>query len=111
CYGGTNSGGACTSAANCPSGICATWVGDLPVALNPLTTGAGEASSATGLFCPSQAAGQVGAFPTSICFGGTNNGGPCITTADCPGVGALPQGCRTSGNNYCSAGANLHKGC
>jgi len=55
CYKGSNNGAACTTGSQCPGGVCAQLVGVIPVTLTPLTTGTSELSSATGMFCPSQA--------------------------------------------------------
>jgi hypothetical protein len=112
CYKGTNNGAACTSNSQCPGGVCAVFVGDIPVNLAPLTTGSAEKSDAGGLFCTGvgQAASQKGAFLTAICLGGTNTGKPCTAATaatDCPG-----GSCRAGTlNNYCVGGANDGKGC
>jgi hypothetical protein len=107
CYKGTNNGATCVSNADCPGGVCAQLVGDIPVSLNGLSTGTSDLSSATGLFCPSQTAVQKGAFLSSICAGGTNGGKPCTVAGDCPG-GSCRGGTL---NNYCVGGANDGKGC
>ena len=107
CYRGANNNNVCATAADCPGGACALFIGDIAVSLNPLTTGTATLSSAAGTFCPGQGATQKGAFNTSICQAGVNSGKPCTVAGDCPG-----STCRAGTlNNYCSGGANDGKGC
>jgi hypothetical protein len=54
CYRGPNSGNTCTGSGDCPSGVCAIFVGAIPVNLTPLATGASQLQNATGNFCPGQ---------------------------------------------------------
>jgi hypothetical protein len=111
CYKGTNSGNQCTGGTDCPGGICAQFVGDIPISLNPLTTGTASLSSATGTMCPGQLTNQKGAFKSDICQTGANSGKPCTAAtvaADC-GAGVA---CRVgTNNNYCNGGTNDGKGC
>lgn len=115
CFRGANNNNVCTTGADCPGGSCALFIGDIAIALNPLTTATASLSSATGLFCPGQTATQRGAFKTDICRTGANTGAPCVTgsaeavdAANC-GAGGL---CRPGTlNNYCSGGANDGNGC
>jgi hypothetical protein len=116
CYRGANNNAVCTTGADCPGGQCALFIGDIPISLNPLTTGIASLSSAAGTFCPGQTAAQRGAFKSDICRLGTNSGAPCQTgsaevadPATC-GPGGL---CRPGSplNNYCSGGTNDGKGC
>jgi hypothetical protein len=112
CFKGTNVGMNCTTGADCPGGgTCALFIGDIPIALNPLTTGTSTLSNAQGTFCPSQTTSQKGAFRSDICVSGTNSGKPCTSataTADC-GAGVS---CRAGTlNNYCVGGTNDGKGC
>ena len=108
CYQGTNNGATCTLAGDCPSGTCAQFVGDIPISLNPLSTGTTSLSNAGGLFCPTQLAGQKGAFKADVCKGGTNDGKACFSITDCPGGTQCRSGAL---NNMCSGGANIGKGC
>jgi hypothetical protein len=97
----------CATSTDCPGGLCATFIGDIPIALSPLTTDVASKSDATGIFCPGQTTTQKGAFGSAICNGGTNTGKPCTTTADCPS-GTCRAGSLT---NYCAGGANDGLGC
>jgi hypothetical protein len=115
CYRGANNNNVCATGADCPGGLCALFIGNIAVSLNPLTTGTATLSSAAGTFCPGQGIAQKGAFKSDICRTGVNSGAPCQTgtaeavdAANC-GAGGL---CRPGTlNNYCSAGTNLGKGC
>ena len=111
CYRGPNNNNVCTSNATCAGAQCVQFIGDIPISLNPLTTGTASLSNADGLFCPGQGAPQRGAFKSDICQTGANSGMPCTSAtaiADC-GAGVS---CRLgSANNYCSAGANIGLGC
>jgi hypothetical protein len=111
CYRGTNNGAQCVGGADCPGGLCAQFVGDIPISLNPLTSGTTSLSSAAGTVCPGQLANQKGAFKSDICNGGANSGKPCAAAnavADC-GAGIT---CRSGTlNNYCNGGTNDGKGC
>lgn len=115
CYRGTNNNNTCTGNGNCPGGVCAQFIGDIAITLNPLTTGTTSLSSATGIFCPgvNQTATQKGAFRSAVCQSGTNSGDPCTTTNDCPTTTAgVFASCRSGTlNNYCSGGANDGQGC
>jgi hypothetical protein len=51
---------------------------------------------------------QKGAFGSSICLGGTNNGKPCTVAGDCPS-GTCRAGALTV--NYCMGGASDGLGC
>ena len=95
-------------AGDCPSGRCAQFIADTPIALNPLTTGTVLLSNAGGLFCPGQGSGQRGAFKSAVCTGGTNDGKPCAAIDDCPGGTACRSGAL---NNICNGGTNHGKGC
>jgi hypothetical protein len=114
CYRGTNNNNTCATGADCPGGLCALFIGDIAVSLNPLTTGSASLSNAGGLFCPGQGTAQKGAFKDDICRTGIS-GKPCQTgtaeavdAANC-GAGGL---CRPGTlNNYCTGGANDGKGC
>jgi hypothetical protein len=131
CYRGTNNNNACSTSGDCPGGLCASFIGNIPVSLSPLTTGTATLSSpfdnslctaaatpnacctgaGTGncnVFCPGQTSTQKGAFATSICLGGTNSGKPCTVLADCPGGTSCRAGSLT---NYCLGGANNGLGC
>ena len=111
CYRGPNNNQICTSSSQCAGSNCAQFVGDIPISLNPLTTGTATLSSATGLFCPGQTTSSKGAFKSDICQTGANSGKPCTSAtavADC-GAGIS---CRAgTANNYCTAGTNDGKGC
>jgi hypothetical protein len=118
CYGGANNQLTCSTGANCPGGVCAQFIGNIAISLNPLTTGTSSLSNAGGLFCAGQTATQKGAFNSAICQTGANSGKPCInnTTASAPDVANCGVGvnCRPGGgvtNNYCVAGTNDGKGC
>jgi hypothetical protein len=108
CYRGAKNGQTCAAAADCGSGAtCALFIGDIPIALNPLTTGTTSKTSAAGTFCSGQTSSQKGAFKSDVCQAGANSGMPCFNNADCPG-----SSCRSGTfNNYCSAGTNAGKGC
>jgi hypothetical protein len=107
CYRGANNNNVCSTGGDCPGGLCAQFIGNIPITLSPLTTGTTSLSSATGLFCSGQTATQKGAFRSSICQTGANSGQPCDTTADCGGAA-----CRLGTlNNFCAAGTNQGKGC
>jgi hypothetical protein len=112
CYKGTNNNGTCAISSDCPGGgICAQFVGDIPISLNPLTTGTSSVSSATGTMCPGQQTNQKGAFKSDICSTGANTGKPCTAAnaaTDC-GAGIT---CRSGTlNNYCNGGTNDGHGC
>jgi hypothetical protein len=111
CFRGANNGNTCTVSGDCPGGACAQFVGDIPISLDPLTTGTTSRSNDQGLMCPGQGVNQKGAFKSDICQTGTNSGQPCsaaTAAADC-GAGVA---CRSGTlNNYCSAGTNAGKGC
>jgi hypothetical protein len=116
CYRGANNNMTCAGPASCPGGSCALFIGDIPISLNPLTTGTASLSSAAGTFCPGQGAGQAGAFNTAICRLGTNSGAPCqnnttsevVDTATCGTDGRCRPGTIP---NYCSGGTNDGAGC
>jgi hypothetical protein len=131
CYRGLNNGAGCARGADCPGGLCSSFVGDIALHSSPLTTGAASLSSSfdnslctgpgtpqacctnvgTGncnVFCPGQSVSQRGAFLSPICLGGTNDGEPCATLADCPGGTSCRNGVL---NNYCVGGANDGLGC
>jgi hypothetical protein len=111
CYRGTNNGVQCTLSGDCPGGSCAQFVGDIPISLNPLTTGTSSQSSATGTMCPNQATNQKGAFKSDICQTGANSGKPCTaaTAATACGAGIA---CRSGTlNNYCNGGTADGHGC
>jgi hypothetical protein len=117
CFRGTNNGNTCNTGTDCPGGLCAQFIGNIAVSLNPLTTGTSSLSSATGIFCPTvnQGTTQHGAFKSDICFGGANSGKPCdrdaATGFDVPHCGAAIQ-CRAGTlSNYCVGGANDGLGC
>lgn len=111
CYRGSNNGAVCSASSECPSGTCSLFIGDIPIALNPLTTGTTSKSSSAGTFCPGQTSTQKGAFKSDICQSGANSGKPCTAAtavADC-GAGV---NCRSGTlSNFCSAGTNINKGC
>jgi len=108
CFRGTNNNAARSTGADCPGGLCAGFIGNIPIALSPLTTATASRADASGIFCPGQTTSQKGAFASSICLGGTNSGKPCTTLADCPGG----TSCRSGGlTNYCVGGANDGLGC
>src|SRR5205085_12138239 len=108
CYRGDRDGASCASIADCPGGSCAQFLANLPLALNPLTTGVTTLSSTfPGLVCPGQTSAQKGAFLSGICRGGVENGHACEANADCPG-----STCRAGSlNNLCDGGANDGSGC
>jgi hypothetical protein len=111
CYRGPNNNQICTSPSQCAGSTCAQFVGNIPISLNPLTTGVASISGPTGLFCPGQTASSKGAFKSDICQTGVNSGKPCTpatAVADCGAGVSCRQG---SANNYCSAGTNDGKGC
>ena len=58
----------------------------------------GVGTGTCNVFCPGQGSSQKGAFRSDICLGGTNNGKPCTTLADCPGGTSCRLGTLT---NYC----------
>jgi hypothetical protein len=121
-----------TDPAPCVSGLCAQFIGNIPISLGPLTTGT---TSKTGLFdnaqctgaatpqacctgagtgncntfCPFNPANQTalslkGAFRTAVC---TNSGLPCTVNGDCPG-----STCREGTlNNVCQGGTGNGLGC
>jgi hypothetical protein len=107
CFRGTANNNVCATGADCPGGICAQFIGNIPVSLNPLTTGTSSLSNAGGIFCPNQTATQQGAFNTAVCTAGTNSGKPCAVNGDCPGSTCRPG----TLNNYCVGGANDGLGC
>jgi hypothetical protein len=132
CFRGTNNNNTCSVSGDCPGGQCAGFIGNIPIALSPLTTGTASktgtfdntqctgagtpqacctaaGTGACNVFCPGQTATQKGAFGSNICLGGTNNGKPCTSVADCPGG----TSCRSGGtlNNYCVGGPNDGLGC
>jgi hypothetical protein len=102
CFRGTNAGNPCATSADCPSGSCASLVGDVPVALN-LATGTSTLSSTSGIFCPGQTTTGAGCFLTNVCRAGTAAGQPCATTAECPGGACVAKAC--------DGGVNDGKGC
>ena len=113
CYRGTNNNNPCTLSGDCPGGSCAQFVGNIPVSLNPLTTGTSSKSSAAGTMCPDQLTNQRGAFKSDICNGGANTGKPCTAAtaaADCgtgTGISCRPG----TNNNFCNGGPNDGHGC
>jgi hypothetical protein len=141
CYKGTNNNGACTSNAACTGGgVCAVFVGNIPVNLSPATTGLAQMADSGGIFCPTkhcqsgtsygavctvdtdcpgstqtgrcigQGAGQVGAFVTDVCLAGANSGLPCKVATQA--TDCPGSTCKVgSGNNMCNGGANDGKGC
>jgi hypothetical protein len=116
CYRGTNNGATCSTSGDCPGGLCAQFIGNIAISLNPLTTGTSSLSSASGIFCPGQTASQHGAFRSDICQNGTNSGAPCSVSgiSGAPDVPHCLAGntCRPGTlTNYCSAGTNIGKGC
>jgi hypothetical protein len=134
CYRGANNNSVCSTGADCPGGLCAQFIGNIPISLNPLTTGT---SSLTGImdntaciaagnpnacctgagtgncnvFCPGQTSTQKGAFKSDICQTGANSGKPCTAAtavADC-GAGVT---CRAGTlTNYCVGGTGDGLGC
>src|SRR5262249_18599832 len=66
CYRWSNNEGVCTRSAECPSGVCSQFGGDLTLLSSPLTTGTASLSNANGLFCPGQTTNQKGAFKSDI---------------------------------------------
>jgi hypothetical protein len=110
CFRGTNNNGVCNTGGDCPGGLCAQFIGNIPISLSPLTTGTSSLSDAGGIFCSitGQAATQKGAFRSDICVGGANSGKPCTTLTDCPGGTSCRAGTL---NNYCVGGANDGLGC
>jgi hypothetical protein len=116
CFRGANTGMACAGSGDCPSGTCALFIGDIPIALNPLTTGTTTKSSATSTFCSGQGTSQKGAFKSDICFGGANSGMPCAFVAGGQDPAHCGSGagisCRAGTlNNFCATGTNAGKGC
>jgi len=111
CYRGANNGAVCSTGGQCPGGLCAGFIGNIPISLNPLTTSDTSRSDGGGLFCPDQGPNQKGAFRTDICQSGPKSGSPCTAAtavADC-GAGVT---CRAGTlNNYCNGGANDGLGC
>jgi hypothetical protein len=111
CFRGANNNNVCATGADCPGGLCAQFIGNIPITLNPLTTETASLSNASGLFCPGQTTTQRGAFKSDICQTGANSGRPCTAAtavADC-GAGVT---CRPGTlNNYCNGGANDGLGC
>jgi hypothetical protein len=65
CYRGPNSGASCSGSGDCPGGVCAVFVGRIPVTLTPLVTDTAQLSSPTGNFCPGQ--------PHAGCFTNPNS--------------------------------------
>jgi hypothetical protein len=65
----TTDGVVVTTSLNCRPPLSG-FQANLPVNLNPLTTGSASATNATGQFCPSQTVASAGAFgqPTSRCI-------------------------------------------
>ena len=111
CYRGPNNNQICTSSSQCAGSNCVQFVGDIPISLNPLTTGVSSLSNASGFFCPGQSTAQKGAFKADICLSGANSGKPCTpqtAVADCGAGITCRQG---TTNNFCSAGTNENKGC
>jgi hypothetical protein len=131
CFRGPNNNNVCMTGADCPSGLCAQFIGNIAINLSPLTTGTasftgimdntaclgagnpnacctGAGTGNCNVFCPGQTSTQKGAFRSDICFGGTNNGKPCTTIANCPGATACRAGTLT---NYCVGGASDGLGC
>ena len=114
CYRGPNNGATCSTSSDCLGFVCSQFIGDIPISLNPLTTGTSSLSNASGLFCPGQTASQHGAYRSDICQTGANSGRPCDRDAS----GGDPVHCG-SGNtcragtltNYCSTGTNTGLGC
>jgi len=109
---GTGKRAGCSAAGNdCPGGLCAQFIGNIPINLSPLTTGASSLSDAGGIFCANtgQAAGQKGSFRSDICQTGANSGKPCQANAsgqDATNCGAGIT-CRSGTlNAYCVGGAN-----
>jgi hypothetical protein len=103
-----------STGADCPGGLCAQFIGNIPISLNPLTTGTSSLSSATGIFCPGQTASQHGAFKSDICQTGANSGKPCDRNASGQDPAHCGAGitCRAGTlTNYCSAGTNAGHGC
>ena len=115
----------------CVPGQCAQFIGNIPISLNPLTTGTSSLSNldsslctavdtpyacctgagtgnCTGVFCPLQDVNQKGAFLSSICFGGANDGKPCTVPANCPSPGTCRSGLLS---NYCVGGDEDGLGC
>ncbi len=66
CSGGPGNGQTCTTSGECGAGgVCAVFVGTIPVNLSPLTTGTATKSAANGSFCQNQA--DVGCFGDDTC--------------------------------------------
>jgi hypothetical protein len=108
CYRGPNNNNPCTGGSDCPGGTCSSFIGDIPISLNPLTTDAVSKSDAGSLFCPGQTANTKGAFKSDICTKlSTNSGTACSTNTDCPGGGCRPGSLK----NLCNGGTNDGKGC
>lgn len=134
CYRGANNGNSCQTATDCPGGTCSQFIGNIPVDLNPLTTGTSSltplntalctaagapytcctgagAGNCAGSLCPKQTSTQFGAFKSDICQTGANSGKPCsvaTAVADC-GAGVT---CRLGTlANYCVGGTNDGLGC
>jgi hypothetical protein len=133
CFRGTNNGMLCPAGpADCPSGVCAQYIGTIPISLNPLTTGVASKTNLSGqdnatctgagtptscctgvgtgscnVFCPGQTGTTKGAFKSDICTAGANSGLPCFSNANCPG-----SACRSGTfTNYCLGGTADGKGC
>jgi hypothetical protein len=114
CFRGSNNGATCSTGADCPGGLCAQFIGDIAINLNPLTTGTSSLSNATGVFCPGQTASQKGAFKSDICQTGANSGKPCDRNASGQDPAHCGAGitCRAGTlTNFCSAGTNNGLGC
>jgi hypothetical protein len=114
CFRGANNGLVCSTGADCPGGLCAQFIGNIAISLNPLTTGTSSLSNASGTFCPGQTATQRGAFRSDICQTGANSGDPCQANA----MGQDPANCGAGVTcrlgtliNYCVGGANDGLGC
>src|SRR5262249_32740236 len=65
CYGGTGNNQTCTTSGTCGGGICAQFVGQIPVNLSPLTTTVASKTAGDGNFCQGQA--SAGCFGDNDC--------------------------------------------
>jgi len=137
CYRGTNNNNVCLTGGDCPGGLCAGFIGNIAISLNPLTTGTSSLTNlnsalctavdtpfacctgvgtgnCTGIFCPTQDTTQKGAFRSDICLTGANSGKPCQSNS----MGQDPANCGAGITcragmltNYCVGGANDGLGC
>jgi len=93
CIGGPNATSSCTSASECPAGVCQT-----PKCACQTCNDAASDPCETDADCPDPP-GPIGPICGGRrCIGGSNNGAACALSSECPGGGCFIPGIATAPN-------------